>query len=266
MKRLIVTADDIGLDRGMVAAAIEAHRNGIVTACSVVANGEALDDAVARLRDVPTLETGAHLALVEERALTTGRPMPANYRLFITAYLRGAMRPECIEAELRAQIVKLLDAGLPLRFVNGHQHLHALPRIFEIVVRLAEEYGIGYVRVPRERKITGWSPRAVSLRVLGGIAAYASRRSVAADARNEWTIGIGDAGHLDSATIVRLLDEVDGVTELVTHPGLSVARYPHWGYEWDRETAALCDPAVRRAIDERGIALVRPSDVTSAES
>ncbi len=66
-RQLIVTADDVGLHRGMTGGAIRAHRQGIVTACSVVANGAAFDDAVARLRDVPSLEAGVHLALVEER-------------------------------------------------------------------------------------------------------------------------------------------------------------------------------------------------------
>src|SRR6266481_4392810 len=83
LRQLIVTADDVGLDRGMTAGAIEAHRHGIVTACSIVANGRAFDDAVARLRDVPSLEVGVHLTLVEEQALTTGRPMPRNYLRFL---------------------------------------------------------------------------------------------------------------------------------------------------------------------------------------
>src|SRR5258706_16436782 len=81
--RPVVTADDVGLDRGMTAGAIRAHRDGIVTACSVVANGPAFDDAVARLRDVPALEVGVHLALVEEVALTTGAPMPRSYVEFL---------------------------------------------------------------------------------------------------------------------------------------------------------------------------------------
>src|SRR5260370_24294876 len=49
-RRLIVTADDVGLHRGMTEGAIRAHRDGIVTACSVVASGVAFDDAVAPLR------------------------------------------------------------------------------------------------------------------------------------------------------------------------------------------------------------------------
>ena len=69
-KRLIVTADDVGLHRGMTEGAIRAHRDGIVTACSIVANGGAFDDAVARLQETPSLEVGVHLTLVEERSLT----------------------------------------------------------------------------------------------------------------------------------------------------------------------------------------------------
>src|SRR6476646_8710847 len=104
-KRLIVTADDVGLRRGMTEGAIRAHREGIVTACSVVANGREFDDAVARLRDVPSLEVGVHLTLVEERALTTGAAMPRNYMRFLFA------RRTDVESELRAQIESVLAGG-----------------------------------------------------------------------------------------------------------------------------------------------------------
>lgn len=263
MKRLIVTADDAGLDPGMTAAAIDAHRNGIVTACSIVANGAAFEDAVTSLLKVPSLEVGAHFALVEEHALSTGKRMPANYRSFIAHYLTGRMSEAWIELELRLQLERLLRAGLPLRFVNGHQHLHALPRVFAIVVRLAREYGIGYIRVPRERRTRGLSFRGSAIRALGAMAAHASRRSPATDARNDWTIGITDAGRLDTPTIIRLLDDVEDVTELVTHPGIDVHGYARWRYAWARETAALCDPALRRAIDARGIELIKPSDLAA---
>lgn len=38
-RKLVVTADDFGLTRATSAAIIEAHRNGIVTAVSVLGNG-----------------------------------------------------------------------------------------------------------------------------------------------------------------------------------------------------------------------------------
>jgi len=81
---------------------------------------------------------------------------------------------------------------------------------------------------------------------------------------NGRTIGIAEAGHLTAERLIALLASVEGVTELVTHPGVGVSGYAHWRYAWDAETAALCDARVRTAIEERGIMLVAPSVVTFA--
>ena len=146
MKRqLIVTADDAGLHRGMTDGVIRAHREGIVTACSIVANGAAFDDAVERLRDTPSLEVGVHLTLVEERPLTAMR-FPRKYTSFVPLYLARRISMAVIERELRAQIEKVLATGLTITHLNGHQHLHMLPSIFPIVERLALEYKIPYLR------------------------------------------------------------------------------------------------------------------------
>jgi predicted glycoside hydrolase/deacetylase ChbG (UPF0249 family) len=240
-KKLIVTADDVGLDRGMTSGAIEAHRNGIVTACSIVANGNEFQDAVARLRDVPKLEIGVHLTLVEERALTTGEQMPRNWMRFLFSNKSN------VEPELRAQIELVLAAGLRITYLNGHQHLHQLPRISRIVWRLATEYGIGYVRVVNDR---GGNSRRVSIAMLNALGD-----------RSRTTVGVAEAGHLTSDRIIALLDHVGDVTELVAHPGVDVAGYSHWNYEWSRETAALCDPRVREAMRKKNIELIAPSQL-----
>ena len=239
MEKLIVTADDVALDRGMTAGAIEAHRHGIVTACSIVANGREFDDAVARLRDCPSLEVGIHLTLVEERALTTGETMPRNYVRYLFSRRRDP------ERELRAQIERVLAAGFRVTHLNGHQHLHQLPRMSRIVQRLAREYGINYVRVVNDR---GGNKRRAAMAVLNALG-DGSRR----------TIGVAEAGHLNVERIVELLDYVSDVTELVAHPGINVSGYAHWNYEWDAETGALCDPRLRAAISSKGIELITPS-------
>jgi predicted glycoside hydrolase/deacetylase ChbG (UPF0249 family) len=249
--RLIVTADDVGLDRSMTEGAIRAHREGIVTACSVVANGLAFDDAVERLREVPWLEVGVHLALVEERSLTTGSPMPRNY----THWLLGRGGPDP-EREMRAQIEKVMKTGLRVTHLNGHQHLHMWPRIFAIVERLAKEYGIPYIRRIDDRGGKAGRMRRASMAVL-------NRFGRRAHGTNDRTIGVAEAGHLTAERIVELLDEaVDGVTELVTHPGIGTPRfYAYWGYAWDEETAALCDPRLKTEIERRHIKLASPSHI-----
>ena len=226
----------------MTAGAIEAHRNGIVTACSIVPNGRAFDDAVSRLRDTPSLEVGVHLTLVEERSLATGEPMPRNWMRFL------ASRRGDVEGELRLQIERVLASGLRPTHLNSHQHLHMLPRLLDLVRRLAEEYGIRYVRVVNDRGGRSGLRRAM----------FAALQWRAA-APGGHTIGVVDAGHLTSDRVIALLDHVDGVTELVTHPGVNVTGYAHWGYAWEDETRALRDPRVREAIDAREIRLIAPS-------
>lgn len=252
----------------MTAGAIHAHRQGIVTACSVVANGQAFDDAVERLRDVPELEVGVHLSLVEETPLTPIH-VAKSYASFLPRY--PFLGTAIIERELRAQIEKVLATGLRVTHLNGHQHLHALPRIFRLVTRLAREYRIGYVRVAADLPGTAARlpfARRASVGVLGAIARW-SRRHSAGLATNDVALGIAAAGHLDAATLVALLEQVpDGVTELVTHPGLGdaamTARYPRWRYAWDEETRALCDARVREAVAQRGVVLSRPSELSLA--
>ncbi|HEX6641697.1 MAG TPA: ChbG/HpnK family deacetylase [Thermoanaerobaculia bacterium] len=249
-RTLIVTADDVGLHPGMTAGAIRAHREGIVTACSIVANGAAFDDAIAQLRDVPALEVGVHLTLVEERPLTAIR-FPKKYTSFVPLYLARAISIAAIERELRAQIERVLATGLRVTHLNGHQHLHLLPRIFDVVRKLAKEYRIGYVRIVDDR---GGAARPLSMRALSAL----GRRARTVGLTNDRTVGVAIAGHLDDA--LPLLEHVEGITELVTHPGLGVSGYA-WGYDWDRETRALCDPRLREEISKRGIYLTVPSRV-----
>lgn len=265
-KRLIVTADDVGLHRGMTEGAIRAHTDGIVTACSIVANGAAFEHAVERLRDVPSLAVGIHLALVEERPLEENVGSLAganglfaeNYAAFATSYAFRRIRFDEVERELRAQIERVLRTGLTITHANGHQHVHLLPRVFELVQRLADEYKIAYVRIVDEAGT--FSARGAALAMLSGAGRLARRR--AKTKTNDRTIGVMNAGHLNSAdAIIALLDNVRGTTELVCHPGIGgseLAQSYEWNYEWDAETSALCDPRLREAIAVRGIELAAP--------
>ena len=266
MRQLVVTADDVGLHPGLTLGALKAHDEGIVTACSVAATGGALEDAIEHLRDRPRLDAGVHLTFVGERPLSPPERVPSlvgsngsfhsGFRAFATRYALGRIDMGEIEQELRRQIERLLATGLRLVHANGHQHLHVLPRIFEIVLRLAGEYKIPWVRVPRD-PATALSPRSIEIGILNTIGRRARRRlATSAIMATDRTVGILDAGRLTSERLARILKDVEGTTELVCHPGIgdeALAAAYGWGYEWERETAALCDPEVKRELAERGI-------------
>jgi predicted glycoside hydrolase/deacetylase ChbG (UPF0249 family) len=268
LRTLVVTADDVGLHPGLTAGALKAHDEGIVTACSVVATGPALEDAVERLRDRPGLDVGVHLTFVGERPLSPpervrsllgpdGAFLP-GFRAFASRYLLGRISAQEIETELRAQIERLQAAGLRLVHANSHQHLHVLPRIFEIVLRLAEEYRIPWVRLPADPQAARRpTPRALEITILNAIGKQARRQAQRGRVRAlPRTVGILDAGRLTPARLIRILKDVAPAAELVCHPGVGdheLAKAYGWGYGWDAETAALCDSEVKRALREGGI-------------
>jgi predicted glycoside hydrolase/deacetylase ChbG (UPF0249 family) len=271
LRTLVVTADDVGLHPGMTLGALKGHDEGIVTACSVVATGPALDDAIERLRKRPGLDVGIHLTFVGERPLSPpervrsllgpdGAFLP-GFRAFAAHYALGRIDDADLEAELRRQIERLLATGLRLVHANSHQHLHVLPRVFETVLKLAEEYRIPWVRVPRDPAATALSPRgalrALEIGILNRIGGAARRQAKGRNVRiPDRTVGILDAGRLTPERLVHILKGVENVTELVCHPGIgdeALRTAYNWGYGWDGETAALCDSGVRTAIREGGI-------------
>ncbi len=64
MKYLIPNADDFGYTRDVNEGIIHAHREGILTATTLMATGAAFDHAVALARQNPGLDVGVHLVLV----------------------------------------------------------------------------------------------------------------------------------------------------------------------------------------------------------
>jgi predicted glycoside hydrolase/deacetylase ChbG (UPF0249 family) len=75
-----------------------------------------------------------------------------------------------------------------------------------------------------------------------------------------------DAGRLTFERLAAALPDVEGVSELVCHPGIGdaalAAVYP-WGYGWEGETAALCDPRLPDLLRARGIELTSFSRLLS---
>jgi chitin disaccharide deacetylase len=144
--------------------------------------------------------------------------------------------------------------------VNAHQHLHVLPGLFEIVLRLAEEHRIPWVRIPAEPAASfPASPRALQIALLNALGRRARRclrpgGSVAAGR----TIGVLTAGHLTVGTLHHALAQAGEITELVCHPGVgdaALAAEYAWRYAWDAETAALCDPRAPEMLRSAGIEL-----------
>lgn len=161
IKRLIVNADDFGLHEKIYDGILKGYLEGCITNTSIVVGGKAFRHGVALAQGYPYpgLSVGAHLTLVgvapvarnNVDSLTNGYGnLLPDYRTFIRGYLSGRIAPQHIETELRCQLQKAIDSGVKISHLDSHQHLHVLPGIVKIVIRLAREFNISKIRIPAE--------------------------------------------------------------------------------------------------------------------
>ena len=85
MKELILNADDFGLTEGVNEGIIRAHREGVLTSTTLMANAPAFDDAVQRARANRELGVGCHLVLAG------GPPVAARYQSWMAPAVMNAV-------------------------------------------------------------------------------------------------------------------------------------------------------------------------------
>jgi predicted glycoside hydrolase/deacetylase ChbG (UPF0249 family) len=252
VKYLIVNADDFGFTRDVNAGIVHAHREGILTATTLMANGKAFDEAVRLAHETPTLDIGCHLALVQGYSLLTRRPLPAKPADLLIAL---AKREIDVEAELRSQIRKIFAAGLHPTHLDTHKHTHIVPSVFRTVVRLAHEFGIPYVRLPLDATLPfGEVPcrylRRYYRRLIEGYNVRVTDRFV----------GFRLTGRLNEESLAHALRSLQpGSTEFMCHPGFLGAELSGAPTRLKesrlRELEALTSPRIRKLIDEQTISL-----------
>ena len=76
MKQLIVNADDFGLTLGVSKGIVDAHKEGIVSSTTLMANGAAFGTAVSISRRTPGLGIGVHLNLTTGKPVSPARSIP----------------------------------------------------------------------------------------------------------------------------------------------------------------------------------------------
>lgn len=261
-RRLVVVADDFGFTRDVNEGILEAHTRGIVRVAGLLATGPAFEHAVELLRRHPSLQIGAHLALVGLPSARDGQPLPWTLAGLLRTLARGRLR---IQDELAAQLERILAAGIRPTHLDTHKHTHLLPGVLHVLLRLAREYGVRWVRRPFD-----WSWRgepALPLRerlaraALGLLRPGFDRKLARAGCRSaDRFVGIGLTGRLDIPVLLRFIRALpEGTTELMCHPGrcgeeLRRAR-TRLKDSRERELQALTAPEVLQALRDSRVRL-----------
>jgi predicted glycoside hydrolase/deacetylase ChbG (UPF0249 family) len=260
-KQLVVNADDFGFTPDVNEGIVEAHRHGILTATTLMANGAAFEDAVRLAGENQSLDIGCHLVLVSGRSTLTGRALPLTVSQLLVAIAKREIK---IYDELRAQVGKIVAAGIRPTHLDTHKHTHLAPPVLEAVARLAEEFGIVWVRRPFDFPMTTTAPflkRATS-RALTLVRRRFHRTLDRHHCRTTDTFaGFQITGRFRTPELVSLIRQLpDGLTELMCHPGrcrepLRQAR-TRLKESREEELEALTAPETREALLRCGVELV----------
>jgi chitin disaccharide deacetylase len=258
--RLIVNADDFGFTRDVNEGIVEAHRNGILTATTLMANGAAFDHAVALARENPSLDVGCHLVLVQGRSVEDpSRMLPATMTELGRVMLQRKLP---VYEELLAQVRKIVQAGIRPTHLDTHKHTHLLPPVLEAVAQLAHEFGIPWVRRPFDFGIDRGARITKSAVALGMRVTRPGFARVLGDLKTtDHFAGFQITGLLRRANLIDILERLpEGLTEFMCHPGKLGpelrAAATRLKESREIELAALVSPDVRSVIERRGIELV----------
>ena len=227
MKKLIVNADDFGLNDHTVEWTIKGFECGALTSATIMAGMPTTDKAAAYAKGHPQFSFGVHFYLVDEVPMCRPEEIPSmidprtgklwQTRQFILRNFAGLIKVDDLKREMRAQYLAIKNAGVPISHVDGHGHNHRLPQSIKALAELKNELGIAKVRRCQDLAVVGGKLGLLSRLINGPMQKRLDK------ARFKMTDHfLMNAGHSpNSQWFSRTLRNLpEGVTEIGVHPGM----------------------------------------------
>ncbi len=286
-RALIVNADEFGLTEGINEGIAEVHSRGIVTSTTMVANLWAFDHAVRLSRRYPDLAVGVHLNLTHgtpilppERVhtLVDHNGLFFRRRPFLKRLILGTISMIQVYEEFRAQIDKVIAAGITPSHIDSHESVYMYPELFfKVVTPIADIYRLP-IRLQQERMDRASFATRSAYRGYVESEAFWKNHVMYALARRYrmrlQALGIKTTDYFLSTFyclrryprdlkggLGRDLRELDpGTTELMVHPGFSDSRLESMldggpvAARWrEEEVRVLVDRDLRALLDRQGV-------------
>jgi chitin disaccharide deacetylase len=213
----VIVADDFGLDTPTTNGILQAFDEGLISATSLLANMPGFDEAVAAAHDRRLHgAVGVHLNLSEGKSLTD--PVRRCPRLahrdgafcWTHHFVRKLERDEvyAVATEWRAQIERIVAAGIRPAHLDSHHHTHTSWPFGAIAMAVAREFEIPTIRLSRTFSATPPKPHIKLYKLL-----YNGRLR---------RRGFSRMAHFgDVRDVPRALPFARGPIEVMTHPRLA---------------------------------------------
>jgi predicted glycoside hydrolase/deacetylase ChbG (UPF0249 family) len=247
MKKLIVNADDFGLNASVTAGIVEAADVGVVCCSTAMACFPGAEVVIRRYAQSFRGQLGAHLQLTSGKPCLPGKDIPSlveNTGLFPRRPEQlGSVDPEQVYREFCAQIELLRSWSIKPTHLDTHHHVHQRPEVFSAIKRLGREYNLPIRPLSLDM--------AAELRS-GGV------RCADLCVTSWFNAGPNPTTLLDMLDDAFTLIEGIGTIELMTHPGHCDEELQQLStYAFPRETELIVLTSARliRGLKARGIEL-----------
>lgn len=276
MPRLIINADDLGVNPQRSHGVFIACEQGTVTNVSLLPNGSDSETAARRAseRDIPT---GLHINLTKSTPIAPSDDIETllttdGFFLGIDALERGIaegmIEAVHIEREIRAQIDWFYEhRGLPTH-ISSHEHVHVHPFISKILAPILDRYGIGYIRIPSEpSQPFGYEIEKKQQEYIEKISHRAEIARSLYQAHNVSSTdhfrGLAYGGNATMRNLRHTLGRLpEGTIELMVHPGSANPNGDPFDRDPQRQTelSILTNPDTMSELKERGVSLCSYAD------
>ena len=156
---------------------------------------------------------------------------------------------------MKAQINKCIQVGIKPVFINSHQHLHLLPNIMDMTIKLAKEFDIPYIRVVVEPISLGKGKLFRQAQLLFLNFYHGCKKKIKRPVFNIMIfMGFIDAGNLNIKSlklVEKLQKRIQKNHRIGVSPDLKiklVEKYKHWHYHWAKEIEVLKTKMMSRKI------------------
>lgn len=139
-KNVVFNADDFGFSEAVNYGILRAHKQGVVTSTSLMANMPGYDHAIQVLQETPTLHVGVHLNITCGKPVLNTQKTMTNEAGYFVHGQEDHYDEEEIFQELCAQIEKVKASGVAIDHLDSHHHIHTEVRFQHVITRILDIY------------------------------------------------------------------------------------------------------------------------------
>lgn len=146
-KAIVICADDFGQASKISQGISELLHLKRINATSCLTNFDDFQTDFKLIKEIENIDIGLHLNLTEGKPLTSALSLKTNnhqFKSLNTLLIKSqgrALNKHDIYQELKAQLDCFIDFfGFSPHFLDGHQHIHHLPIVREVVFDLFNQY------------------------------------------------------------------------------------------------------------------------------